>query len=285
MSFTWSFKAYARDLMNPPSMQSSCDIDLRLVNAVGTFQLIKENVVGQTEYRVSVLNPPNLGVPSFEQGIINTASQDLILACSLVLQRTVLSVFKLEPNKPDVLLAPIPTEVTVKDIPTGKSIEIRETLRIRDEVHVAVGTKEDMDEPLVQRVASQLNRLQRFKLDASSGLLKANLTNALHEYEAAMASLDSLLLFKHFYNAHEIISNIDGRDRNGSDLDLQMATITGASQTDCKNWRDLYNRTKHIHRNLADVSTFVSGTDHVTSYNSVMRPAAGKELVRILGSV
>jgi hypothetical protein len=203
----------------------------------------------------------------------------------LVLQRAVLSVFRLEPTKPDVLLSSIPAEVKVKDLPTGKSIEIKETLRIRDEVHVAVGTSEDLDESLVQKVTIQLGKSNRFRLDTSTGPLRANLSNALHEYEAAMASLDRLLLFKHLYNALEIISNIDGKNRDGGDLDLQMSTITGASQSECKSWRDLYNRTKHIHRNLADVSTFVSGTENVTGYNSVMRPAAGKELVRILGTV
>ncbi|MEM3333106.1 MAG: hypothetical protein QW745_02720, partial [Thermoplasmata archaeon] len=77
--------------------------------------------------------------------------------------------------------------------------------------------------------------------------------NALFEYEAAMSSLNRLIIFKHLYNSLEIITNIDGIDRKSEELDSQMSYITRANKDDCKRWRNIYNRMKHIYRNVSDV--------------------------------
>jgi len=285
MSFTWSFKAFAHYIVNPPTMQSGCDISLTLINNVGVFQLTKQGVGSQTEYAIVVSNPTKLGVNNSEQMTINRVSQDLILACGLILRRSALSIFRSDASKPDVIMIPIPAKTIVKDTPTGKSIEIHETLTMRDEVYVTVGTKEELDECEVVKLVMQLNKIQRFNLDSGYSLRKANLINALHEYEAAMASFDRLMIFKHLYNVLEIVTNIDGINREGSALDTQMALITGVPQSQCEECRSLYNRTKHIYRNTADVATFVTRTEKVTDYIQIARTAAGNELTKLLISI
>lgn len=284
-SFAWSFGAFAHDLNNPPSMQSSCDVSVDLVNAIGVFQVSKKDVGPQTEYRITVQSPKNLGIVSDEQTTVNRASQDLVLACDIMLQRAALSVFRLEVVKPNVMMVSSPTQVVVKDTATGRSIEVFGTGRSRDEVHITIGTQEALDETRTVQVCSQLTKLQRFDLDTSSTTHRANLINALHEYEAVMASLDRLLAFKHLYNVLELVTNIDGVNRDGSKLDAQMAVVSGVLQDKCEQWRSLYNRTKHIHRDSTDVATFVTGVKRVTDYIPAMRQASGRALANLLMTV
>lgn len=285
MSFTWSFEAFAHDVNNPPSMQSSCDIDIDLANTIGVFQMFKQTVGPQTEYKVVVQNPTRLGATSDEQAIVNRASQDLVLACDIVLQRIALSVFRIDLTKPDVMIVSAPGQVVVKDTPTGKSIEVHETAHVREEVHITVGTRETLDESHTVQVSNQLAKLQRFKLDVSSSPQRANLINALHEYEAVMASMDRLLTFKHLYNVLELVTNIDGINRDGPRLDAHMTVVTCEPENKCEDWRNLYNRTKHIHRSTRDIATFLSGMEKLTDYIPVMRQASGKTLASLLTAV
>lgn len=266
-------------------MQSSCDVTLDLDNAIGVFQLSKEAVGSQTQYKVDVQDPKSLGILSDEQTTINRASQDLVLSCDIVLQRAALSLFRLDVAKPNVVILASPTQVVVKDTPHGKSIEIHETVHLRDEVHITVGTKETLNESRTVQLSHQLDKLQRFNLDRHSTTQHANLINALHEYEAVMASLDRLFTFKHLYNVLELVTNIDGKDRGGSELDSKMALLSNAPDSDCRGWRDLYNRTKHIHRSSIDIATFITGMEKVTEYIPIMRQASGKALADVLISL
>jgi hypothetical protein len=170
----------------------------------------------------------------------------------------------------------------VEDTPTGKNIMVSEEGHGRDELHVTFATREALDESKTIQVYNKLGTLQRFVIDASSSPRRANLVNALHEYEAAMASLDRLLTFKHLYNALELITNIDGTNRDGSILDTKMASDTGAQVTECEEWRILCNRTKHIYRSSAQVATFVTGLEKLTTYIPVMRKATGRQLANFL---
>jgi hypothetical protein len=282
MNFTMSFKAFAHDLLNPPSVQSGCDVTLDLTNSKGVLQIHKGTVGPQTEYEILVQEPKSLGISNDEQTTINRGAQDLILGSNILLERVALSLFRLEPTKPEVMIMQTPNPTVVRDTPTGKSIEIHEEGHSRDEVHVTVGTKEDLDETRIVQVCNRLASLQRFSLNTSSPIPRANLISALHEYEAAMASMDRLLTFKHLYNVLELVTNIDGISRDGPSLDTQMAADSGLPQTECESWRNLYNRTKHIHRSSTDVATFVTGLEKLTEYFPTIRLASGRKLANLL---
>jgi hypothetical protein len=154
---------------------------------------------------------------------VNRGCQDFVLACNILLERVALSIFRLELTKPSVMIISSPTPVVVRNTPTGKSIEVHEEGHMRDEVHITIGTREALDEQNLVRLCTQLAVLERFVLDAGSPIPRVNLISALHEYEAAMASLDRLLTFKHLYNVLELVTNTDGTNREGSSLDTQMA--------------------------------------------------------------
>lgn len=284
MSFSWSFRAFAHYVVNPPSIQSGCDIDMDLVNAKGVLQLSKGAVGSETEYKVNVNDSKSLGIIGDGQTIVYRACQDLVLACNIVLERVALSVSGWEATKPDIMISSSAGQVIVRDTPTGKSIEASVAIHPRVEVHLVVGTREALDESRAVQLCNQLTKLQRFNLDVSSSERIATLVNALYEYEAAMASRDRLLTFKHLYTVLELVTNIDGNNRDGDSLDTQMASVTGEPQSKCKEWRNLNNRTKHIHRDTQDVETFVSGLGRLTEYVPTMRKASGKEIANLLMS-
>lgn len=282
MSFTLSLKAFAHDVNYPPSMQSNCDVSISLVDTMGVFQVLKEAVASQTEYKIVVPNPMILGIVSYDQTIVNRAVQDLVLACNIVLGRVALSTFRLEVTEPSVVVVSPPTRVVVKDTPSGKIIESRDEGHARDEAHITVVVQEALDESRTVEVCKQLAKLKRFSLSMNSSIHRAILINALHEYETAMASLDRLLTFKHLYTVLELVTNIDRTNGRGSTLDARMALVTGASQNECEDWRNLNNRTKHIHRSSTDIATFMAGLEKLTDYIPVMRQASAMNLAKLL---
>ncbi|MEM3290546.1 MAG: hypothetical protein QW046_03430 [Candidatus Micrarchaeaceae archaeon] len=277
-----SFKVYAYDFKNPPSISLSCDVDLILINKGGNLELTKGQKGTLTEYTFSVLNPSNLGFLNYEEMTRITSLHNLILACNLVLRRVALSGVKLEIPKPLVSLLPIEEDLSTEKSIEGMSIKIRDTIPIRSEIYCEVQTKEDLDEQKVQKMAGQL---QKLKLDVNSDLFKADLMNALFEYEAAMTPLNRLVIFKHLYNSLEIITNIDGKHRKGKDLDSEMSRITGVTIDDCSRWRNFYNRMKHNYRNYEEVIEYVYGTKKIQEDIPKMRVILAKLLIENLNSL
>ncbi|MEM4058806.1 MAG: hypothetical protein QXZ12_08840 [Thermoplasmata archaeon] len=279
MSFTMSFKVYAYDFINPPSISLSCDVDLILINKGGNLELTKGQIGAQTEYRFSVLNPSNFGFLNYEQMAIYTSLYNLILACNLVLRRVALSVVKLEIPKPLLLNEEnLSTEKSIE----GKNIIIRDTIHIQSQIYVAPHTKEDLDEQKVQKMSGQL---QKLKLDVNSDLFKADLMKALFEYEAAMTPLNKLVIFKHLYNSLEIITNIDGKHRKGKDLDSEMSRITGRTEEECRTWRKFYNLMKHNYRNYDDLIEYVDGINKIYDDILNMRAIVAELLIKNLNSL
>ncbi len=273
---------FAHDFNNPPSLQGGSSIELTLINPVGAFQVKKGQVSSSTEYTISVTNPVVLGVTTDDQVTVNRACQDLTLACNIVLRQIAMNLLRLDAIKPEVGFVPTPPEVMMNEDGSIREVKIMLGGGIRSEVSFLIGAKEDLDEGRAATVARKLYTLQRFGLQGGSDLRSFNLTNALHEFEASFAALDRLSAFKHLYSTLEIITNMDGFDRKNNDLDVKMAAVTGTSVSQCSDWRNLSNRTKHIHRNVTDIATFVSGTEKVTAYNPTMRSAGGILLESLL---
>ncbi|MEM3272291.1 MAG: hypothetical protein QW745_08850 [Thermoplasmata archaeon] len=254
-----------------------------MINRGGNLELTKGQQGTLTEYTFSVLNPSNLGFLNCEE--INkemiTSLHNLILACNLVLRRAVLSVVKLEIPKP--LVSPIKKDFSTEKSIEGKSNEIKDTIPIRTECNGKIQFKEELDEQEVLKMAGQL---QKLKLDVENpDLFKADLMNALFEYEAAMTPLNRLVIFKHLYNSLEIITNIDGKHRKGKDLDSEMSRITKVNIDDCSRWRNFYNRMKHNYRNYDDVIEYVNGAQRIPEDIPKMREILAKLLIKNLNSL
>jgi hypothetical protein len=87
----------------------------------------------------------------------------------------------------------------------------------------------------------------------------SNFFKALKEYEVAMTAMSRPLKFKHLFNALELVSNFDGGKREKEIFDVHVAYLSGVKKEDVKEWRGLYNRTKHADRHRADVHMYAEG--------------------------
>ena len=288
----FSFKAYAHLPVNPPSPQLvGFDIDLNLTNTTNVFQMQKVKSGAMTEYNVRVVDPRRIGVESDDQTALARACQNFALGANLTLTNSALSIIRFESNKPEVIT--VPSEIRVEEANGSSRVFVNASVGIRTEVTLVLGQKEDLDERKTVEVIQKVNRINRFSLPSATDSAGATLINALHEFEAAMSSLDRLLMFKHLYNSLELTANADGRDRGGSDLDARILSVIQAcgapslilSRVDAAgiaNWKGLYNRTKHIARDEADVRTFVSGMESLPIYIELMRPCCARTLVQVL---
>ncbi|MEM3859875.1 MAG: hypothetical protein QW478_10815 [Candidatus Micrarchaeaceae archaeon] len=302
MPFTISFKAYARDFINPfPTMPTliNSDVDLKLMNEEKNLKLTKGQISIQTEYEFSVLNPFNFGFWSCELNAINTSLNNFILACNLVMSRVVLSAYKFEKTEHSVSVLCNEQNQTIKKNNEGKTtnIQIVDGIPILDQILVTIRFEDYLDVQKVQKLTLQLQNLLNNNLDqlqklksnvygdpelCKANIFKANLMNALFEYEAAMSSLNRLVIFKHLYNSLEIITNIDGKDRMNDELDSYMSKITGTTKDDCSRWRNIYNRMKHIYRNNIDIEKYVSGIKKIPEDIINMRAILANKLIEIL---
>jgi hypothetical protein len=287
----FAFKAYARLPINPPSPQLGCDIDISLSNRYNAFEIKKGQPGAQTEYDIDVVGPAQLGLENDSELTLLRACQDFVLGCNLLLGEVALSLSRLDQDKPQVTYAP--TEVKVEEVGGSTRVFLNASVGIRAEVSFVIGHKEVLDEKGAVSAILKVKSTNRFNLTPSTSARTTTITNALHEFEGAMNSIDRLLVFKHLYNSLELSVNADGGNEEGTALDSKMfRLINGAGlpgsiarridESLIANWRTLYNRTKHVQRREADVMTFVAGIENLPTFIELLRPSSAKILLGLL---
>lgn len=262
---------FAHSLINPPSLNNSCDVNLILTNSKGKINLIKENVGLQTKYSLSISDPLTLGLLTPEQNVVDRFVRNLLLAMNLHLRRTALSIFGGDVAQPDIEFKQPEGNVRVEETPEGKHIVITETVFLRDTFHVTMGFSEEIDENKVLSTLELINKLNKNK--STENVKVNNLTKSLVEYESAMAVFDRLMIFKHLFNSLELATNYDGCNRYGQSLDTEVATVTGSQVSEVSEWRNFYNRTKHIDREPKEISEFVQGIEKLPYLLESLRAA------------
>lgn len=259
MVVAWWFKAFAHSLTNPPITRVETEVNLKLINTFNVLRLKKKAVRRDTEYRIDVLAPAKLGLTLKEVLYVDGveimddalhkatwAQKNLILACNLMLQDAALSAFPLDSNRPHVISVPSRAAL----LPS-----IFRSRQIHERARTFTSIQEEIDETRVVETTKRLMDLrQHGALEQIETTRRGNIMSALFEYEAAASSSDRLFIFKHLYNALELIANVDGEDRTGKQLDVQIALITEATLADCEGWRKFYMRTKHISRSPEDLA-------------------------------
>jgi len=267
---------FAHSLINPPSLNSGCDVDLMLKKLQGQIHLVKEETNFQTKYLLTVYDSSTLGLTSYEQEAIETFFDNLIHSMNFNLKRAALTVLRGEIPKSDVKLQP-KSQVRVEETPKGKHIEITETLVIQEFIYITIKFTEEIDENSILSLFRLINKL--YSGQVADNLKANNLKKALTEYNAAMKVFDRLMIFKHLFNSLEIAANWDGVERHGEALDKEISTITGSQQKEVEKWRRLYNRTKHIDREPNQVNEFISGIMNLHYFLEPLRIATNKILI------
>lgn len=270
---------YAHSLINPPSLTSSCDVNLTLSNSEGRLSLIKRGVNLQTEYLLSINDPSSLGLMSSVQNAVDNFMKNLVIAMNLHLQRAALSIVKGNVTQPDVQFKP-ESQVIMEEKLEGKHITITETVFGRDTFHIIIGFNEQIDENKAFSTLKQINRLN--VEESTENIKKHNLRKSLMEYEEAMKIFDRLMIFKHLFNSLELATNWDGCDRKGLTFDEEVESVIGYQASEVRKWRDFYNRTKHVDREPKDIADFVQGMENLPLFIEPLRLGVNAILINRL---
>jgi hypothetical protein len=55
-----------------------------------------------------------------------------------------------------------------------------------------------------------------------------------------------------------------GRDKTGDSFDNEVAKISSSSKEESTDWREFYNRIKHVQRNSNEINKYYEGIDTLT---------------------
>jgi hypothetical protein len=262
LDFSFNRQVYCHDLINPPSQSGSCYVAMNLTNSTGLMSIEKVALESaETIYLISIPSGHNLGFMTSEQFALEEDFSNLVLAFNLTLKRICVNSkrgdfpqFSVTPKVPE-----LKTSVTKSD--GGSHIHSEETVVFRDESYTGIGIWGEIEEDKVADIFRKIQKLKRFEKKDVSELQTLNLNDALSKYESGISEFDRLVKFKHFFNSLELATNMAGTDLKGKDFDNEVHRISSVSKSDAKNWREFYNRTKHVQEDSDDINRYYEGVD------------------------
>ena len=238
-----SRKIYVHEVVNPPVTGLSIDVTINIINSKYLVIADWQNETGQQSFNLKIIDPLSLGLQDFQDNNVEKFIDKLLLVCNLVLKSAAFSRHQSDSSRTKVEReTPQASGSQVTETPNGIKIEIHETVRITDSVHISIGFQDELDEAKVVQIMKKLDQLENLKSNLQVGDLK----KSLNEYSAAMSSFDRLGIFKHLYSSMELATNCDGYDRSGIELDAEVNRISGIPTTDVEEWRRFNGRAKHI---------------------------------------
>jgi hypothetical protein len=282
---------YAHQIVNPPTSDSGCDIEIKFKQSERKLELVKKGKTRhQTEYMLSMSDASIFGISSSDNRTLSDFLNSLLLAFNLSLKRSALTsqeqsiaALQIIPNKK-------PSKTTVEDTPTGKKISIEETVTLIDSVFITMGLSEDVDE---NTVLSYLELIQNLKnVNTKNQILVENMKKSISEYIQAMGSFDRMSIFKHLFDALELAANYDGKNRQGDDMDIEVVKVVGnfitvdntqkEFQSVVKEWRSFYGQTKHIDSKISKMLKFQKRKENVSQQLDPLRLTTQKMILERL---
>lgn len=284
MPFTIERPVLFHSLTNPPTEGSSYDIEIKLLNPSAVLSLTKVSPGFQTCYDLHISDPSRIGLASSEQRLVKRAVTNLVLAFNLDLVRACMSKLPSKPVSADVTIKPDETTVSVEPAEEGKNIRVTETVFVSDSVHIRIKFTDEADEEQIFANLRKIIQLNRFDLKEDSPRELINLSKSLSEYESAMSTFDRLQIFKHLFNALQLSINWR-QDRRGSALDSAIASISDNEQSEIRDWRRFYNRTKHMDRCPTHTSEYVQGLEKLHSFLRPLRETCKRVILNRLAQI
>lgn len=276
---------YCHQLVNPPTYDRSCDIDLRLSKSEGLIDLERRHLSSsQSTYSIRLSNIEQLGFTSIEQHALEHEFRNLLLACNLVIQRTCVTDKKLEYPISDLIREHIESKNTIQKIGNTFCVNIIENIEVRDKVSIVVSIAEMIEEKQIVEVFGKLQKINRYGKPKSSTTSEMNLNNSLKHYEQAMSEFNKLFKFKNLFNALELVVNMDGEDRSGPDFDTEAKILDPTNCNDVQKWRNFYARIKHVQQNSAHIKAYEEGEKDLANKMEYSRRAVQKILLSKLNS-
>ena len=281
MNYKLQSDIFCHDLINPPTHDRSCNIDLQLTKSEGLIDIERKGTTSsETIYSIRISNLQEIGFTNTEQTTIQNEYRNLILACNLVIPRVCITNKKNEYSILDLMRGHNESRSSsVKKIDNTFYVNIVDNVKVYDSIHITVSFVEKIDEKHIVDVFRKLQKINRHGISKSSTLFDMNLDSSLVHYETAMSEFDRLFKFKNIYNALELVTNIDGNDRKGTDFDMEVKRLDATNCMDIVKWRNFYNRTKHVQRNSSDIKVYEEGEKDLAQELLSSRKCAQKLLL------
>lgn len=286
MPFSIKRPVFAHGFINPPLERRTCDITIKINNPVNEIDLIKESSGSQTKICLEIKDSSLLGLSDSELSNADKIVHDLVLAFNLSLSRICLSMLNgdLPLTETNLILPKINKIIEEKITPKGKSLIIHDSVHFVDSVSVMMGIPDELNEKQALDYFRLLHKINRQSLNPPN-LKEANIGKALNEFENAMSVFDTLRIFKYLFNTLEFCANYTGTDLKGPTLDFVIASKTHFPQPEIENWRQFYNRTKHVDKTPKDTTKFFDDSNKLIEILPKIREAAKIMLLDCLGSM
>lgn len=225
----------AYGILNP---QLSFDLDLSITDNEGKFLLKKENEGYRPEYTLEIPNTTDFDFTHKGEDA-ETSIQNLLTAINLNLEEVVFTRHTYDKDHEKI-------DYTEQ--------EKEEYDHIDSTVRYLWSSETDLSENSVIRTFDKLNGLDRFNLNNPT-IKEMNLIKAVSLYENAIGYSNRFAQHAMLYMTMETACLYDGDDLCGSDLDQRMSNLSGIAEADIEEWRERYNRQKHVDRDRSDVAT------------------------------
>ena len=268
---------YVHDIDNPPYTGHSMHVQLSLTSG-NQFSISNLVFAHQTSFTLTIKDPKTIGLTNLSDYEIEKFFDKVILAFNLVMRSAAFSRNRSDSSPSVIKLEPIPeSKSTVfKDADGNTQLQFNETLVVRDSVHITGMFNELVDELNVLDILRKLIKLDG--LSGHTGIQIQDLKKSIDEYAHACSAFDRLPIFKSLFSSLEHAVNCDGHDRVGSELDDEIRQFSGCNMTDCIDWREFNNRSKHIDRNAQDETKYQYGLTKVPGWITPLREVCEKVL-------
>lgn len=283
MQFDITVPITVYDFSNPPASNNGSDIKLNLINSDGFFKFIPEEVGIHSRYMFTIKNAKDAGFTSTEQYFLDAEIKNIILAINLVLPWAALTIIKSEFVEPKIQFKPDESTITRSDgtKPNNSVIHIFNA-GLRTTVRISTGGSENVDEKISLDLFKKIQAIKKPRMESTLPLATINLVKAFNEYENSTISFERLSMFKHLFNAIELSINWNGRNLIGNDFDSAVAAMAHVDQNDVREWREFYNRAKHVDTTPNHVDATVRGMEKLPSILLPVRSCASKIIFQIL---
>jgi hypothetical protein len=94
---------------------------------------------------------------------------------------------------------------------------------------------------------------------------------------------DHVTIFKNLFNSLELATNSNIAEKKGEDFDTEVVSLVtsyypGLALSTVRQWREAYNRVKHVSKSQADVASYIEGQRQLRMYLVPLRQICAKIL-------
>jgi hypothetical protein len=243
-----SFDVYIHDLEVPThKLRAGSNIRLTMTNSNGLMNLaLKANKENESTYTAFIKDSLSIGFSSSEDFILENEISNLVLSMNLFLLRSCVT------NQGTEIK---PQQVSISGI--------------HDSLSFVKTITDSFDENEVIETFRRLNRFNRFETKVAK--TDINLILSLKHYEQAMRDSEPLFVFRNLFNSFQDIVDVQGINLSGPTFDAECSKLTGLSASEIENWREFYNRIKHIQLNENHIERFTKGSENILTMTSGLR--------------